>query len=540
MAAVKSPAPSATRCPVPTTPAGACSRSPRATTEAPCRKAGRSRCRVAAQPSNPCLLARPAELPRSPRWGGPRTRSLPTICAGLALQGGPVGRLHRPQTAFAKRPGGAETAPRARGAPTTEPHEPLRHPCTAQHRPRRPRRPRQDHAGRRHAARHRHVFEDAPGPRRPGDGLQRPGARAGHHHPGQGRLGPWGDVRINLVDTPGHADFGGEVERALALVDGVLLLVDAAEGPLPQTRYVLSEGAGRRAARRRRAQQGRPPGRPGRRGARRDLPALPRPRRLRRRHRVPRHLGGRPRGAGRGGRRHARPRRRPHAAVRGHRSTRVPAPDGRPRRAAAGHRHQPRRVRLPRAPGHRPRRPGHACARASRSPCSTRSSPRASRRCKRTPHLAAWASSGIGRQSRSTSASPATCSWWPGFPEVEIGDTLADPADPEPLPRLVGRRAGAAHDLRGEHLAAGRQGRQVPHVAPPARPARPRGARQRVDPPEPTPPPPTSSRWPAGASSSSSVLIESMRREGYELQVSRPRSSSARSTASATSPSSAA
>jgi GTP-binding protein len=51
----------------------------------------------------------------------------------------------------------------------------------------------------------------------------------------------WGDVRINLVDTPGHADFGGEVERALTMVDGVLLLVDAAEGPLPQTRYVLSK-----------------------------------------------------------------------------------------------------------------------------------------------------------------------------------------------------------------------------------------------------------------------------------------------------------
>src|SRR5205823_10310478 len=46
-------------------------------------------------------------------------------------------------------------------------------------------------------------------------------------------------VRINIVDTPGHSDFGGEVERALRLVDGVLLLVDASEGPLPQTRYVL-------------------------------------------------------------------------------------------------------------------------------------------------------------------------------------------------------------------------------------------------------------------------------------------------------------
>ena len=46
-------------------------------------------------------------------------------------------------------------------------------------------------------------------------------------------------VRINIVDTPGHADFGGEVERTLKLVDGVLLLVDASEGPLPQTRFVL-------------------------------------------------------------------------------------------------------------------------------------------------------------------------------------------------------------------------------------------------------------------------------------------------------------
>src|SRR5512139_2217301 len=49
------------------------------------------------------------------------------------------------------------------------------------------------------------------------------------------------NVKINIVDTPGHADFGGEVERALRLVDGVLLLVDAAEGPLPQTRFVLSK-----------------------------------------------------------------------------------------------------------------------------------------------------------------------------------------------------------------------------------------------------------------------------------------------------------
>src|SRR5919107_1954945 len=49
----------------------------------------------------------------------------------------------------------------------------------------------------------------------------------------------YGEVKLNIVDTPGHADFGGEVERALTMVDGVLLLVDASEGPLPQTRFVL-------------------------------------------------------------------------------------------------------------------------------------------------------------------------------------------------------------------------------------------------------------------------------------------------------------
>ncbi|MBB5785937.1 translational GTPase TypA [Jiangella mangrovi] len=49
----------------------------------------------------------------------------------------------------------------------------------------------------------------------------------------------WGDTTINIIDTPGHADFGGEVERGLSMVDGVVLLVDASEGPLPQTRFVL-------------------------------------------------------------------------------------------------------------------------------------------------------------------------------------------------------------------------------------------------------------------------------------------------------------
>src|ERR1700753_2900033 len=55
-----------------------------------------------------------------------------------------------------------------------------------------------------------------------------------------------GAVKFNIVDTPGHADFGGEVERALTMVDGALLLVDASEGPLPQTRFVLRKALERR------------------------------------------------------------------------------------------------------------------------------------------------------------------------------------------------------------------------------------------------------------------------------------------------------
>ena len=51
----------------------------------------------------------------------------------------------------------------------------------------------------------------------------------------------WKGVRINIIDTPGHADFGGEVERILSMVDGVILLVDAAEGPMPQTKFVTSK-----------------------------------------------------------------------------------------------------------------------------------------------------------------------------------------------------------------------------------------------------------------------------------------------------------
>ena len=51
----------------------------------------------------------------------------------------------------------------------------------------------------------------------------------------------WKDIRINIIDTPGHADFGGEVERVLGMADGVIILIDAAEGPMPQTKFVLGK-----------------------------------------------------------------------------------------------------------------------------------------------------------------------------------------------------------------------------------------------------------------------------------------------------------
>ena len=70
----------------------------------------------------------------------------------------------------------------------------------------------------------------------------------------------WKTTRINIVDTPGHADFGGEVERILSMVDGVVLLVDAAEGPMPQTKFVTSKALGARSAADRGSEQGRQTG----------------------------------------------------------------------------------------------------------------------------------------------------------------------------------------------------------------------------------------------------------------------------------------
>ena len=167
----------------------------------------------------------------------------------------------------------------------------------------------------------------------------------------------YGGVKINIIDTPGHADFGGEVERGLTMVDGVLLLVDASEGPLPQTRFVLRKALEARPAGDPRGQQGRPARRPHRRGRRRGLRAVPRPRRRRDARSTSRSSTRTRAPAGR--------RLDPDAEGSDLKPLfellldHIPAPtyeDGPP---APGARHQPRRVAVPRPPRAVPRAARH-------------------------------------------------------------------------------------------------------------------------------------------------------------------------------------
>jgi GTP-binding protein len=100
----------------------------------------------------------------------------------------------------------------------------------------------------------------------------------------------WKDTRINIVDTPGHADFGGEVERILNMVDGAVLLVDAAEGPMPQTKFVLQKALKIGLKPHRLHQQDRPPGRAPQRGGERGVRPVRQSRRQRGTARFPDHL----------------------------------------------------------------------------------------------------------------------------------------------------------------------------------------------------------------------------------------------------------
>ena len=236
-------------------------------------------------------------------------------------------------------------------------------------------------------------------------------------------------VKLNIVDTPGHADFGGEVERGLTMVDGVLLLVDASEGPLPQTRFVLRKALEAQAAGDPRRQQGRPARRAHRRGRRRGLRAVPRPRRRRGADRVPDRLlqrQGRPGVADR--RRAGRPTSARCSTCCSSTSRRPSYDTDHPLQAP---RHQPRRLALRRAPGALPRAPRHHPARARPSPGAA---PTAT--IERAQVAELYVTEALDRV-EADEARPGEIIAVAGIAEVTIGETLADPDDPRPLPVIT-------------------------------------------------------------------------------------------------------
>ena len=282
---------------------------------------------------------------------------------------------------------------------------------------------------------------------------------------------------INIIDTPGHADFGGEVERGLSMVDGIVLLVDASEGPLPQTRFVLRKALAAQAAGDPGDQQGGPAGRPDRRGGRRDLRAVPRPRRHRVPDRLPDRLRLRPGRQGLAGparRRHHAEVRRPAAAVQHH-----PATPSRRRPTARA-----RRCRRT-SPTSTPRRSwaGSRCAGCSRAP---------SARASRWPGAAHDGTIEPGQDHRAADDRGAGAqAGRAGRPRRHHRDRrhprhhdrrdAGRPGQPGAAAADHRRRAGHLDDHRHQHLAAGRPGEGLEGHRPAGQgPAGPGAGRQRL------------------------------------------------------------
>ena len=284
----------------------------------------------------------------------------------------------------------------------------------------------------------------------------------------------YGDVKLNIVDTPGHADFGGEVERALTMVDGVLLLVDASEGPLPQTRFVLRKALEARLPVDPRRQQGRPARRAHRRGRRRGLRAVPRPRRRRGPARLPDRLHERQGRLGVAGRATS-PGDRPAAAAgparRAHPAARV-----RPRAPAAGARHQPRRVALRRPPGDLPRAPRARSASGQDDRLVPRRR-RDGRRARKVSELYVTEALDRVRRRRGRPGRDHRRRRPGGRHDRRDAGRPRRPAPAAGHPR---RRAVAVGHDRHQHLAAGRPRRRQAHRPPGQGAPRPRAGRQRL------------------------------------------------------------
>ena len=320
-------------------------------------------------------------------------------------------------------------------------------------------------------------------------------------------------VKINIVDTPGHADFGGEVERSLAMVDAVLLLVDAAEGPLPQTRFVLRKALEARLPVILDINKVDRPDARDRRGPQHGRGPVPRPRRARGPARLPGRLHRRQARLGVDGPDQARrqPRCRCSTCCSSTSRRRATTPSTRCRRwsrtstprptSAAWRSAACATARSARARGSAGAAPTAPCSPASSASCS---SPRRSTACP------------------PTSAGPGEIIAVAGLDDVTIGETLADPDDPRPLPVISVDEPSLSITI-GVNTSpmAGREGKKVT-----ARLIKARLDREiignvsiRVSDTER----PDAWEVQGRGELQLAVLVELMRREGFELTVGQPR-----------------